>query len=208
MPMKLGNITSISIHAPREGGDFDTALKAIQPWIFQSTPPARGATENPGEPLTLLKISIHAPREGGDVSGIKAMASAIKISIHAPREGGDVSVAACWTYTAAFQSTPPARGATVENGMLVVRYYKFQSTPPARGATRMSRIVRWAASQFQSTPPARGATHVAPVRVLYRQISIHAPREGGDAYRHCHQHHDLHFNPRPPRGGRRSARDV
>ena len=35
--------------------------------IFQSTPPARGATLN--KPLvgnTVVKISIHAPREGGD----------------------------------------------------------------------------------------------------------------------------------------------
>ena len=57
--------------------------------IFQSTPPARGATR-----LKLLLrhsavISIHAPREGGDEQLIGGVDTLFKISIHAPREGGD-----------------------------------------------------------------------------------------------------------------------
>ena len=35
-------------------------------WLFQSTPPARGATFKPVEGFTPTDISIHAPREGGD----------------------------------------------------------------------------------------------------------------------------------------------
>ena len=56
----------ISIHAPREGGDtpcFPT-LKTI--CKFQSTPPARGATSECTDLLPDGRISIHAPREGGD----------------------------------------------------------------------------------------------------------------------------------------------
>ena len=34
----------ISIHAPREGGDFGCSVKLSACLIFQSTPPARGAT--------------------------------------------------------------------------------------------------------------------------------------------------------------------
>ena len=34
----------ISIHAPREGGDGDRHLEVSANGIFQSTPPARGAT--------------------------------------------------------------------------------------------------------------------------------------------------------------------
>ena len=34
--------------------------------IFQSTPPARGATETYSKCALWLEISIHAPREGGD----------------------------------------------------------------------------------------------------------------------------------------------
>ena len=57
---------SISIHAPREGGD-DTVVQREEE----------------------MKISIHAPREGGDtVNGILKLIRMI-ISIHAPREGGD-----------------------------------------------------------------------------------------------------------------------
>ena len=35
-------------------------------------------------------------------------------------------------------------------------------------------------------------------------ISIHAPREGGDWNDHVANHIWDYFNPRPPRGGRRS----
>ena len=35
----------ISIHAPREGGDPEQPMTADQILAFQSTPPARGATE-------------------------------------------------------------------------------------------------------------------------------------------------------------------
>ena len=35
---------------------------------------------------------------------------------------------------------------------------------------------------FQSTPPARGATFDDEQHDLDKQISIHAPREGGDSF--------------------------
>ena len=56
----------------------------------------------------------------------------------------------------------------------------FQSTPPARGATLEPEIGKNCVLLFQSTPPARGATHVHLVPGGRIQISIHAPREGGD----------------------------
>ena len=37
-----------------------------------------------------------------------------------------------------------------------------------------------AMAAFQSTPPARGATALMETQPEYVQISIHAPREGGD----------------------------
>ena len=81
----------------------------------------------------------------------------------------------------------------------------FQSTPPARGATS-----RQGCSHifdiFQSTPPARGATIIYNHPQQSRNISIHAPREGGDQrHRRCKAQF-CHFNPRPPRGGRRRGR--
>ena len=58
----------ISIHAPREGGDFFDFHAAKS-----------------------QDISIHAPREGGDFSDIISICTNPIISIHAPREGGDSS---------------------------------------------------------------------------------------------------------------------
>ena len=61
-----GNTKNISIHAPREGGDIILRIGATFCMIFQSTPPARGATVLMAALLSSLGISIHAPREGGD----------------------------------------------------------------------------------------------------------------------------------------------
>ena len=57
--------------------------------------------------------------------------------------------------------------------------------------------------QFQSTPPARGATGPLPLPHMLHRISIHAPREGGDVHDGPGGRMGQHFNPRPPRGGRR-----
>ena len=59
---------SISIHAPREGSDFDLFAK-----ISLDT-----------------SISIHAPREGSDVKWERKRKALREISIHAPREGSDL----------------------------------------------------------------------------------------------------------------------
>ena len=42
MPFEMDS--TISIHAPREGGDTTSLLVIMLILIFQSTPPARGAT--------------------------------------------------------------------------------------------------------------------------------------------------------------------
>ena len=168
---------------------------------FQSTPPARGATRQRAFLLLHTKISIHAPREGGDrwlmdsrarvsrfqstppargaTFGLYRWDEKSTISIHAPREGGDSDSISMQRSTALFQSTPPARGATPSAARTSGRPCAFQSTPPARGAT-----------EADSHKRRKG------------DISIHAPREGGDCpQRHqVSHHHD--FNPRPPRGGR------
>ena len=57
----------ISIHAPREGGDFGRCDTTNLLPIFQSTPPARGATGAGPDRGGQAGISIHAPREGGDI---------------------------------------------------------------------------------------------------------------------------------------------
>ena len=101
----------ISIHAPREGCDVRTrspswwasdfnprtprGVRRLKSYLslaldgeFQSTHPARGATEGQPYFCVYTPISIHAPREGCDFAISQQIISAI-ISIHAPREGCD-----------------------------------------------------------------------------------------------------------------------
>ena len=56
----------ISIHAPRKGSDMYCLYKSCPRCIFQSTPPARGATQQLKEGMSWEQISIHAPRKGSD----------------------------------------------------------------------------------------------------------------------------------------------
>ena len=83
---------------------------------FQSTLPARGATQR--------------------FTGLRHNAA---ISIHAPRTGSDTSPAISPSASSPFQSTLPARGATQIASDLTPTI-QFQSTLPARGATRFSSL--------------------------------------------------------------------
>ena len=61
-----GDRSTISIHAPRVGGDPPKATRKKVVTIFQSTPPVWGATDAQELHAEALHISIHAPRVGGD----------------------------------------------------------------------------------------------------------------------------------------------
>ena len=100
-------------------------------------------------------ISIHAPREGGDAPQLRRFVLR-EISIHAPREGGDDYEKLDVSGDGHFNPRPREGGDAV-------------------GADESHDVER-----FQSTPPARGATHHVPAVRAAADISIHAPREGGD----------------------------
>ena len=105
----------------------------------------------------------------------------------------------------AFQSTPPARGAT-SGAPALIRRRKFQSTPPARGAT-CGQAIKWGCEDISIHAPREGGDRADRLLGIGdRGISIHAPREGGD----CGIASTIvvmisDFNPRPPRGGRPKA---
>ena len=139
---------------PARGATPYYQLFVLSP-VFQSTPPARGATACRFGLHYTRHISIHAPREGGD-NIIAPKPIKKKISIHAPREGGDHSLFNGMSWPSDFNPRPPRGG-------------RLPAT--ADGAS---------AAVFQSTPPARGATLSQSFFVLEVNISIHAPREGGD----------------------------
>ena len=68
----MKSVQSTPIHfnpRPPRGGRryYDRSTDTIV--LFQSTPPARGATQARAADHQMDMISIHAPREGGDISG-------------------------------------------------------------------------------------------------------------------------------------------
>ncbi len=102
---------AISIHAPRTGSDMAKRGESRGRHAFQSTLPARGATDAAREADEIARISIHAPRTGSDW-GENPSALFAYISIHAPRTGSDLAQGYQINPGTIFQSTLPARGAT------------------------------------------------------------------------------------------------
>ena len=80
----------------------------------------------------------------------------------------------------------------------------FNPRPP-RGGRPLPRHKGQKPQKFQSTPPARGATPAESYIIPETDISIHAPREGGDSIAATPVSAHENFNPRPPRGGRLSS---
>ena len=163
---------------PPRGGRRPARSGSQGPYQFQSTPPARGATQRDIVIGTVGIISIHAPREGGDCGLWMFRNIQCNFNPRPPRGGRLHTILQRTCSTTDFNPRPPRGGRQKPN----TRYQE--------------------GNQFQSTPPARGATKTRVKTKQITRISIHAPREGGDwgfpyiSYAKCH------FNPRPPRGGR------
>ena len=77
----------ISIHAPREGGRQVQSDAGTEDKVFQSTPPARGATRSRIWILSARAFQSTPPARGATL-GVLSVLPVLPISIHAPREGG------------------------------------------------------------------------------------------------------------------------
>ena len=122
---------SISIHAPREGGDSRMyTLSAAS------------------------KISIHAPREGGD-GGINYPPPYKEDFNPRPPRGGRRYGTSSRNIRRLFQSTPPARGATGRRGSASRRTGNFNPRPP-RGGRRDSPGTKSSPPYFNPRPPRGG----------------------------------------------------
>ncbi len=64
----------------------------------------------------------------------------------------------------------------------------------------------WIEKEFQSAPPAWGAIIPNTPTKLHFWVSIRAPRVGGDNQTNYETIRCNSFNPRPPRGGRFTAK--
>ena len=182
LPMRPSKaVRYISIHAPREGRDevYGVRWLALE-HAFQSTRPARGATETP---------STEFPTQS-------------KFQSTRPARGATRTVSTARKSLQTFQSTRPARGATTRfsqpsdsslhfnprapRGARRARYQRrgslcrhFNPRAP-RGARPLFFTACSPILAFQSTRPARGATIRPNFLQRRRIISIHAPREGRD----------------------------
>ena len=134
---RRGHHERISIHAPRTGSDAKRMTSVIATTRFQSTLPARGATD-----------------------AVMALAGKRGISIHAPRTGSDVMWRLSHCHSNTFQSTLPARGATKAQRPCCARA-NISIHAPRTGSDHEFPGALLADAEFQSTLPARGATEAS-----------------------------------------------
>ena len=144
----------ISIHAPRTGSDDADSLNPGDV-EFQSTLPARGATQAGESAEEQSGISIHAPRTGSDQNGSQHIEQATYFNPRSPH--GE---------RRRFRYYP-------------MRRQRFQSTLPARGATlyeqgQLSKV------DISIHAPRTGSDVIQIVGIAEIAISIHAPRTGSD----------------------------
>ena len=130
---------AISIHAPREGGDCTGRYIARPCRHFNPRPPRGGRRADRGITVHLTHFNPRPPR-GGRLSGPHPELPAYAISIHAPREGGDMTYNRTADFTVTFQSTPPARGATSAGWICCSTRYYFNPRPPRGGDRPLKRL--------------------------------------------------------------------
>ena len=83
------HLTTISIHALREEGDYSCGIARQYLINFYPRPPRGGRRRSSSQNAGNCAISIHALREEGDGEAAKDATKKAGISIHALREEGD-----------------------------------------------------------------------------------------------------------------------
>ena len=155
------------------------ALSVVR--VFQSTPPARGATAWPAAGSdSSSHFNPRPPRGGrrpdrcaassrperfqstpparGATAGAWRQRISVPISIHAPREGGDASGMSARRRRSGHFNPRPPRGGRLGGGTTTNMGGVFQSTPPARGATTRKTLPTGPLTYFNPRPP-RGGRH-------------------------------------------------
>ena len=162
----------------RGATDAGAGSKRVQ--RFQSTLPARGATIlSSVYAIRAMLISIHAPRTGSDGKPKRRKIILGGISIHAPRTGSDASASAAPCKCVYFNprsphgERPPARGRGTRAGGISIH-------APRTGSDRRADSYIICTIKFQSTLPARGATairrNVLPSWQYFNPRSPHGER--------------------------------
>mgnify|MGYP000760191180 CR=1 FL=1 len=139
----------------------------VEPLLqFQSTLPARGATGRPHLPLCVAAISIHAPRTGSDLPWLSAGCGQSRISIHAPRTGSDMLRHFDGLFLVISIHAPRTGSDRTAHGRAGRAAISIHA--PRTGSDHGRRVRQWWTPTFQSTLPARGATKFRKVTCVLR----------------------------------------
>ena len=175
-----------------------TTYPRTQYEMFQSAPPARGATPRPAQRPRARTVSIRAPRTGGDRRNTRPPTRSGSFNPRPPHGGRHERQQQPGVSGACFNPRPPHGGRQPRRTSDARPNWRFQSAPPARGATPRRPRRADADDRFNPRPPHGGRPAVL---ALFQSshggripVSIRAPRTGGDLQHRC-------FNPRPPPGG-------
>ena len=147
-------------------------------------------------------ISIHALRGEGDRIRATSQRQRIHFNPRPPWGGRRWFCACSLGASVAFQSTPSVGRATLKEALTPTDI--FISIHALRGeGDRIYGGIHSATSEFQSTPSVGRATFYA---CEFFRVAVHfnpRPPWGGRRELIYLLYHPLHFNPRPPWGGRR-----
>ena len=145
--------------------------------VFQSTPPARGATWLSVRLVALVRCFNPRPPHGGRPALAADDSQTISFNPRPPH-GGRHSALRLPGDQGCFNPRPPHGGRRI-NCRIPYLVSSFNPRPPHGGRLRCLSH-RPLLCMFQSTPPARGATEIAQKLGMEIEVSIHAPRTGGD----------------------------
>ena len=209
---------------PPWGGRPAIAYILSPPSAFQSTPSVGRTTLNLQLRAMVMNISIHALRGEDDAECLLIMFNCVYFNPRPPW-GGRPSLTICHKVPRLFQSTPSVGRTTPR---LVCQYSSrkyFNPRPPWGGRrfypaqpqhlSYFNPRPPWGGRhnenaafifyiKFQSTPSVGRTTRAFDYKVFLRGISIHALRGEDDRKHRVRFERCIHFNPRPPWGGRRS----
>ena len=169
--------------------------------VFQSTLPARGATNKWFCRFQNSRISIHAPRTGSDPSMWTQTATSENFNPRSPHGERQVALMLEQIHRL-FQSTLPARGATAGRKPML-QSNSISIHAPRTGSDTSSACPSGTSKRFQSTLPARGATTsgFADSKTAVFQSTL--PARGATDYLCGLSDNPQDFNPRSPHGERR-----
>ena len=189
----------ISIHAPRAGGDLFVHFLILSESYFNPRPPCGGRRAQRRTAAQATRFQSTPPVRGATSAIPTVTPTTRDFNPRPPCGGRRIGLDQSYTDTD-FNPRPPC-GGRLYNGGDAEDITHFNPRPPCGGRqkTGSRRIPN---IKFQSTPPVRGATGVLLRASAYGDISIHAPRAGGDTVCAAKTGAMPDFNPRPPCGGR------